>query len=355
MRAGIVASVVGVLFVANGLASGHSPGEVPAALFEFEWPTSADVLLTQGSMGMTAPAQPAAGSGPAGGGAAQEDNGTNPAKNTTTFIVSDEYYTLDGGNRINTTYARLKFPVYGGRGSLLFETPFVYYNFLATAPNLPQIGGLGDIKEQGSFNSWTFENKKLTLINFGEMFLPTADNAIVTQVPLGNEITAFNLDTGKYVAGVGTGFVYAFCPNFIVAPRYFYEASIFGNEDRPDIRRGKWRIFAMYAWESGIYTLPEFQILTKLPDRQQRYLRRSRIRVQLQGDDILRQARGRHRPEPERPPVGSGFWRESAVLSRPPGPAMSRTTVLPIQSADYASHAKPSGPPNVAVVTSSRS
>lgn len=28
------------------------------------------------------------------------------------------------------------------------------------------------------------------------------------------------------------------------------------------IRRGKWRVFMMYAWESGAYVLPEFQVLT---------------------------------------------------------------------------------------------
>ena len=198
----------------------------------------------------------------AGGDAARQDNGTNPAQNTTTFILSNEYYTLDGGNRINTSYVRFKFPIYGQRGSVLFETPFVYYNFEATNPDLPQIGGLGDVKVQGSFNTWTSENKKLTFINFLEMYLPTADNALVARSLMGNELTAFNLGTGKYVIGPGVGLVYAFQPNFIIAPLYFYEASIFGNEDRPDIRRGKWRIFMMYAWESGAYVLPEFQVLT---------------------------------------------------------------------------------------------
>lgn len=208
---------------------------------------------------------PMMGSMPESGGAAaaeaQTDNGTNPAQNTTTFVVANEYYTLDGNNRINTTYARFKFPIYGGRGSVLFETPYVYYNFKATNSQLPNLGGLGDVKIQGSFNTWTSESKKLTMINFLEMYLPTADNAIVSRNS-GNELTAFNLGTGKYVIGPGLGFVYAIAPNFIVAPIYFYEASIFGDPDRVAIRRGKWRLFAMYAWKSGFYVLPEFQVLT---------------------------------------------------------------------------------------------
>lgn len=200
------------------------------------------------------------GGGQASGGG-QEDNGTNPAQNITTFILTNEYYTLEGNDRINTTYLRYKFPTFGKRGSLLFELPLVYYNFQATDPNLPNVGGLGDIKLQGSFNTWTSPEKRLTMINFLEMYLPSADNAIIARGG-GNDLTAFNLGTGKYVIGPGLGFVYAFAPNCIVAPLYFYEASVFGDSDRQDIRRGKWRLFFMYAWQSGFYVLPEFQLLT---------------------------------------------------------------------------------------------
>ena len=35
-----------------------------------------------------------------------------------------------------------------------------------------------------------------------------------------------------------------------------------GDDARPEVRRGKWRIFGMYAWKSGLYVLPEFQVLT---------------------------------------------------------------------------------------------
>jgi len=195
--------------------------------------------------------------------AAQQDNGTNPAQNITTFIASNEYYTLDGGNRINTTYTRFKFPWYDKRGALLFEVPFVYYNFQAQDPGLPHVGGLGDIRMQASYNVWTSCDKHWTVIGFVQMFLPTADNTLLTRnSENGNELTAFNLGTGKYVAGPGVGVVYAIAPNFIIAPLYFFEASVFGNQDRPDIRRGKWRVFAMYAWENGVYVLPEFQALT---------------------------------------------------------------------------------------------
>lgn len=207
----------------------------------------------------TSAASPAAGDG---GGTAEADNGTNPAQNTTTFIASNEFYELDGDNQIDTTYARFKFPIYDKRGSFLLEIPFAYFDFTSSDPLLPQVGGLGDVKFQVGYNSWVSDNKKLTMINFLEFYVPSADTALITTQPGGNELTAFNLGTGKYVLGPGLGFVYAVKKNFIIAPLYFYEASVAGDDDRVDIRRGKWRIFAMYAWESGAYVLPEFQVLT---------------------------------------------------------------------------------------------
>lgn len=258
MRFRECAIAIGIVFAGLSPASAQFRDLQSAAPYEVAFSTPTDLLLAQA----TAPAEGGAAAAPQGEAGGGGDNGTNPAANNTTFIASNEYYTLRGGNRINTTYARYKYPWYGGRGSMLFEVPFVYYNFKASAPGLPQIGGLGDIKLQGSFNTWRSEDKRITIINFLEVFVPTADNALVARGPIDNDLTAFNLGTGKYVFGPGVGLVYAVAPNFIIAPLYFYEASAFGNSDRPTIRRGKFRLFAMYAWQSGLYVLPEFQALT---------------------------------------------------------------------------------------------
>ncbi len=209
--------------------------------------------------------QPDAGGSSAGGSAGeagQQDNGTNPAQNTTTFIASNEFYGLRGGNQINTSYARFKFPVYDKRGAFLLEVPYTFYDFTSQFPASPQVGGLGDVKFQFSYNTFVSSNQKFTVINFLEMYVPSADTVVLGATPGGNELTAFNLGTGKYVLGPGVGFVYAPQPNFIIAPLYFYEASVAGDDARREIRRGKWRVFAMYAWQSGWYTLPELQILT---------------------------------------------------------------------------------------------
>jgi hypothetical protein len=147
------------------------------------------------------------------------------------------------------------------RGSFLLEVPFTFYDFTSQFPALPEVGGLGDVKFQVSYNSCTSCDKKLTMINFLEFYVPSADTALVGLPAGGNELTAFNLGTGKYVLGPGMGFVYAFSPNTIFAPLYFFEASVAG-DDRPEVRRGKWRIFFMHAWDSGAYVLPEFQVLT---------------------------------------------------------------------------------------------
>ncbi len=65
-------------------------------------------------------------SGTAGGesGAAEQDNGTNPATNARTVIFDNMFYALDGDNAINTMYLRLKYPTFGGKGSFMAEIPF---------------------------------------------------------------------------------------------------------------------------------------------------------------------------------------------------------------------------------------
>lgn len=206
--------------------------------------------------------QPAPQAASASGTTKQQGNGTNPAQNLTTCIVSNEYFELDGGNQINTTYARLKFPFAESRGSLLVEIPFTFYDVTAQFPAAPEVGGLADVKFQLSYNTCTTCDKKLTMINLMEFYVPSSDTIALGLLPSGNELTAFNLGTGKYVLGPGMGFVYAVQPNFILAPLYFFEASVAGDDDRQMIRRGKWRFFGMYAWESGFYVLPEFQVLT---------------------------------------------------------------------------------------------
>lgn len=224
-------------------------------IFEDYSPPPAAPLV---SIPAASPAPPASG----GAESAHQDNGTNPAQNTTTFIASNEFYGLNGGNQINTSYARLKFPIYDRRGSFLLEVPYVFYDFTDEFPTTPQVGGLGDVKFQFSYNTLVSANRKFTMINFLEMFVPSADTALLNDTTNSNELTAFNLGTGKYVLGPGVGFVFAPRPNFIIAPLYFYEASVAGDDSKAEIRRGKWRLFAMYAWESGVYALPEFQVLT---------------------------------------------------------------------------------------------
>jgi hypothetical protein len=240
----------------------------PAALTDaphFALPTES---VLQATSPPTASATPggtvpdAAASGGAARNPVQEDNGTNPATNTTNFTMRNEFTHLKGGNDINTSYASFKFPILDQRGSVLFQVPFVFNDFTGTNPDLPQTGGLGDVKFQLTYNSWMSEDKRFTVVNFLEAWVPSADNVLIAREPNSNEFTAFNLGTGKYVLGPGIGFVYAFQPNIIIAPLYFYEVSVAGDPDKARIRRGKWRLFAMYAWESGIYVLPEVNIQT---------------------------------------------------------------------------------------------
>jgi hypothetical protein len=197
-----------------------------------------------------------------GGGGGGENNGTNPAAPVTSFSAQNEYFALKGGDSINTVYTRFKYPWFGGKGGVTLEIPYVYYDLSGSAPTLPHVGGLGDVAINTSYNLWQSESKKITVVGLFNTFIPTADNLLVSRpLPVGS-LAAFNLGTGKYVLAPGAALVYAFAPNFFIAPLYLFECSAFGNEEQPDIRRGKFRLFAMYAWKSGVYLLPEFQALT---------------------------------------------------------------------------------------------
>jgi hypothetical protein len=199
---------------------------------------------------------------PAGGGGGGGNNGTNPAVPVSSFSAQNEYFALKGGDSINTVYTRFKYPWFGGKGGVTLEIPYVYYDLSGSSPTLPHVGGLGDVAINTTYNLWQSESKKIIVVGLFNTFIPTADNLLVSRpLPVGS-VAAFNLGTGKYVLAPGLAFVYAFAPNFFVAPTYLFEASVAGNQFSPDIRRGKFRLFAMYAWKSGVYLLPEFQALT---------------------------------------------------------------------------------------------
>jgi hypothetical protein len=219
-------------------------------------PGDAESLTTTGR-----PA-PKEGGGEAGGGEGEAgaDNGTNPAQNTRTAIVRNEWNRLDGGNRINTTYVSFKFPCLDRRGALIIEVPFNHYNLVE--PVRGQIGGLGDLKAQLNYNAWVSDDKRATFLTMLEMFIPSADNFLLGRIGNPNNFVAQSIGTGKYVLGPGAGFVYAIEKNFIAAPLYFYESSVAGAETQPRISRGKLRFFLMYAWPDGLYVLPEFQVVT---------------------------------------------------------------------------------------------
>jgi hypothetical protein len=196
----------------------------------------------------------------ASGAGGQQDNGTNPAQNATTFIFSNEFYRLYGGNEINTTYARFKFPILEKKGAVIFELPYKFYDL--NSPIEAQVGGTGDVKVQVNYNAFVSCDKSFTLVTMLEMFIPSADNVLLTNIPDSNQFTAMDVGSGKFILGPGVGAVYAFAPNFIMAPLYFFEKSVWGADNRADVSRGKLRVFMMYAFDNGLYVLPEAQLVS---------------------------------------------------------------------------------------------
>jgi hypothetical protein len=218
-------------------------------------------LLQDGASGQAA--------APAGGGSGQGDgdgdNGTNPAENARRFVLRNEYIELGNGILVNTTVARFSVPMFGKRGSLAIELPFNYLD--PRVPAVGPVGGLGDIKMGVSFNLWASENRRVTILGGADFWAPTADNILLTRPLNTNTITFQDIGTGKFRAAPFAGFVYAFDPSFLIAPIYQHEFSFAGDESRAAIHRGLVRVFLMKAWATGVYVLPEAQILIDYENR----------------------------------------------------------------------------------------
>jgi hypothetical protein len=219
-------------------------------------------MLQDGATGQAAAggAKPAGEGDDAGGG-----NGTNPADTTRRFVLRNEYLELGNGVLVNTTSARFNFPVLGKRGTLGLELPFNYLD--PRVPTVGPVGGLGDLKVGLSVNLWSSENKKVTLLGGADFWFPTADNILLDRKLSAAAITFQDIGTGKFRAAPFAGGVYAFSPAFLVAGLYQHEFSFAGDETRRDIHRGFVRLFLMKAWATGVYVLPEAQILIDYQNR----------------------------------------------------------------------------------------
>ena len=151
------------------------------------------------------------GAGDGGGG-----NGTNPAENARRLVLRNEYLRLGSGLVVNTTIAKLSVPAFGKKGSVYFELPFNYYD--PTQSNISQFGGIGDFKVGASYNFWTSESKKVTLLGGADFWAPTADNFAATRNPVTNTLSFQESGTGKFRAAPMAGLVYAFSPTRPVQP-----------------------------------------------------------------------------------------------------------------------------------------
>lgn len=193
------------------------------------------------------------------GGGKDGGNGTNPADTAQTFVLRNEYLELGNGTVLNTTIARFNFPMFGGRAKLGFEVPFNSID--PRVPTVGPLGGLGDIKAGVSGALWASEGKKLTIVGGVDFWAPTADNVLLTSRPNTNTITFQDIGTGKFRVAPFVAGVYAFDKTFFFAPVYQHEFSIAGDETRANIHRGVVKLFMSKAFASGVYVLPEAQIL----------------------------------------------------------------------------------------------
>jgi hypothetical protein len=105
------------------------------------------------------------------------------------------------------------------------------------------------------------QSKTFKVLAGVDLYVPSAESELFVS-PATNGFIDQSLGSGKYRIEPAVGFVWSPRPNILFAPLYFHDVSVAGDPSRPDVSLGKWKIFAMYAWRSGTYVLPELQIVT---------------------------------------------------------------------------------------------
>lgn len=199
------------------------------------------------------------GAGPVWVGPPGRENGTNPAEYVRSVLVTNHFVKLKNGGNLNTSLLQFKWPIYHGRGGLLFEAPYSTYDH--KRDNMDRVGGFGDLKGQVNYSVYTTSDNTGTLVAYLEAFIPSADDKLLSEISNSNDLTVLDIGTRRYVLGPGIGYVWAPLPNFFFAETFFYEFDVAGN-DRDEVSRIQARWFAMYAWENGFYIMPEIRGLS---------------------------------------------------------------------------------------------
>jgi hypothetical protein len=161
---------------------------------------------------------------------------------------------------------------------------------LPLAPIAPSaVSGIGDILFRLFTIPWYKPDKTFKVLAGVDLYVPSAQGELV--FPNSSSALAFvSLGTGKYRAAPAAGFVWAPRPNMLIAPLYWYDVSFAGDPERSQVRLGKFKFFAMYAYPFGLYFLPELQVVSNyssMPSEVAVLLRRTDVFVRPEIGQVL--------------------------------------------------------------------
>lgn len=224
---------------------------------------AAAFLLFPAASSWAQDAGPPAGAGGVEGVAAEANNGTDPRDFGNKLMPYYRFTHLrNGAEDFSLTLFGMfdLSPLTGGFPlAFTYEVPVVQHRDITGA--LPPIGGAGfsgntlplDSPEEtgiGDLNIRVFapvaRAGKFNFLLGGDFNFPTATEDL--------------LGTEKYTFSPIIVPMYAGGPNWFIAPMIFpYKFDYAGDDGRADIEQTMCRCFAMYAWQSGWYLLPELQ------------------------------------------------------------------------------------------------
>ncbi len=137
------------------------------------------------------------------------------------------------------------FPGTGTPAAITYESPLYRWR------------DVGDQEDDG-LSDWTVRlilkpfvtdfigDLKASHVFFFEATMPTGDEALTGDQTIGT---------------VGYGPIMTNSPNWFFAPLFFYDSGIDNKSPNEDVDRLRGRIFYQYAWQNGVYVLPEVQLI----------------------------------------------------------------------------------------------
>ena len=201
------------------------------------------------------------------GTSAEADNGTDPRDFGNKFMPYSRFTTLDNGadDWQLTAFGMIDMSdtiIEGYPWAITYEMPIVQYRDIGDALPAGSVSGGGGFGQNelpldsadevgvGDLNLRAFgpvgQAGKFNFLAGVELFIPTASEDL--------------LGSGKFTISPIFVPMYAGGPNWFIAPMIFpYRTDFAGQGSRGDIDLTLCRCFAMYAFQNGMYLLPELQ------------------------------------------------------------------------------------------------